>query len=219
MTNVLVIAPHALDEVLGCGGTMALHADAGDIVDVLVLFGDGSGADAKRRIAAPQAAAILGTAAPRFVGFPENRGDTLPLGDVVGAVEKAIAELRPAVIYVPHAGNLNIDHQIAYRAAVTAARPAPGQAVKAIYSYEILSSTDWAPPTGSVSFLPTRFVDVSAAVDRKMQALGVYGGEMRPEPHIRSAEGVMSLMRLRGFGVGLTAAEAFVVARQIVDPA
>ncbi|MDA1175132.1 MAG: PIG-L family deacetylase, partial [Chloroflexi bacterium] len=32
--NVLVIAPHMDDEVLGCGGTIARHVDAGDDVHV-----------------------------------------------------------------------------------------------------------------------------------------------------------------------------------------
>ena len=33
---VLIIAPHALDEVLGCGGIMARHVEEGDAVHVLV---------------------------------------------------------------------------------------------------------------------------------------------------------------------------------------
>ena len=88
MTNasVLVIAPHALDEVLGCGGTIALEASAGRKIDILVLFGDGTGLDGQRRAAAKQAAVLLGAAQPRFAGFPENRGDTVPLGSVVDVI-------------------------------------------------------------------------------------------------------------------------------------
>ena len=41
MTRVLVIAAHPDDEVLGMGGTIARHADAGDAVRVLVVT-DGS---------------------------------------------------------------------------------------------------------------------------------------------------------------------------------
>lgn len=217
MAKVLVIAPHALDEVLGCGGTLALHCDAGDDVEVLVLFGDGTGADKERRIAAPRAAEILGTPAPRFAGLPENRSDTLPLGDIIGTVEKTIATFQPAIMYVPHVGNLNIDHQTAHRAAVTAARPAPGQAVRAIYSYEILSSTDWAPPQTSAPFLPTRFVDVTRAVERKMRALEAYACDMRLAPHARSLESIATLAKSRGYGVGLPAAEAFMVMREILS--
>ena len=65
MAGILVVAPHAMDEVLGCGGTMARHADAGERIDTLVLCGDGSGLDATRRQVAPNAAAVLGANAPR----------------------------------------------------------------------------------------------------------------------------------------------------------
>ncbi|MCX5880707.1 MAG: PIG-L family deacetylase [Deltaproteobacteria bacterium] len=36
-TRVLVLAPHPDDETIGCGGTLALHAAAGDPVRVLIL--------------------------------------------------------------------------------------------------------------------------------------------------------------------------------------
>ena len=38
VTNrVFVVAAHPDDEVLGCGGTIACHADAGDQVQVLIV--------------------------------------------------------------------------------------------------------------------------------------------------------------------------------------
>ena len=36
--RVLVLAPHADDEVLGCGGTIMLHAAQGDPVHVVIAF-------------------------------------------------------------------------------------------------------------------------------------------------------------------------------------
>ena len=35
--SVLVVAAHPDDEVLGCGGTIARHADSGDQVHVLIV--------------------------------------------------------------------------------------------------------------------------------------------------------------------------------------
>jgi LmbE family N-acetylglucosaminyl deacetylase len=212
---VLVVAPHGLDEVLGCGGTMARHAAAGRKVHVLVLCGDGGGHDGKRREAAGQVAALLGAQPPRFAGFPENRSDTIGLGEFVAVIERTITELRPGTVYVSHGGNLNIDHQTAFRAAATALRPMPGGSVADFCAYEIPSSTDWAPAGMGEAFRPTRFVDISAQLALKMQALALYAFDMRPEPHARSMAAVENLARCRGASVGLAAAEAFAVLREI----
>jgi LmbE family N-acetylglucosaminyl deacetylase len=212
--TVLVISPHGLDEALGCGGAMARHAAEGDAVHVLILFGDGTGRDAARRINAQKAAKILGAHPPRFAGFPENRSDTIPLIEIVGAIEKCASELKPEVVYVSHGGNLNIDHRTSFRAAVTAFRPLPGSSVRAIYTYEILSSTDWAPQDAGTAFQPSRFVEITGQLARKLEALKAYGDEMRPAPHARSMEGVRALARLRGGTIGVDAAEALGVVRE-----
>ena len=214
MPSALVIAPHGMDEVLGCGGTMAGLAAAGYDVHTLVLFGDGSGRDAQRRLAGQAAASVLGTNAPSYSGFPENRGDTVPLAEVISAVERLIARLRPTEIFVPHMGNLHIDHQIAHRAGLTAARPIPSLSVQSIFAYETLSSTDWSP--SDLPFIPTRFVDISATLNKKLDALQRYSAEVRDPPHTRSFEGIHTLAKFRGYSMGLNAAEAFMVLRQIV---
>lgn len=214
-TPILVIAPHGLDEVLGCGGTIARQTASGRKVHVLILCGDGSGHDGKRRGAAAQVAQMLGAEPPRFAGFPENRSDTIALGDFVGVIERTVGEVQPGSVYVSHGGNLNLDHQTAFRAAATALRPMPGGSVSDLCTYEIPSSTDWAPPGMGAPFLPTRFVDITPTLDKKMRALDAYSFDMRPEPHARSISAVEQLARCRGASVGLEAAEAFVVLRQI----
>lgn len=213
--TVLVVAPHGMDEVLGCGGTIARLAASGRRIETLVLFGDGTGLDAQRRAAGPAAAARLGSSAPRYAGFPENRSDTIPLVEIVSVVERSITEFQASELYVSHGGNLNIDHQAAFRATVTAARPVPRSPVRSIYAYEVLSSTDWAPPS-VLAFQPTRFVDITATLDAKLEALAHYAGDLRPSPHSRSVEGVRALAQHRGMTVGFTAAEAFAVVRELI---
>jgi LmbE family N-acetylglucosaminyl deacetylase len=120
---------------------------------------------------------------------------------------------------VSHGGNLNVDHQVAYRAAVTALRPMPGAPVREIYAYEIASSTDWAPPGFADGFRPTCFVDISAVLERNRRALEAYAFELRDPPHARSLAAVETLARRRGASVALAAAEAFVTLRHIIrDP-
>ena len=213
--SVLVIGPHGLDEVLGCGGVMASHSMHGDRVEVLLLFGDGIGRDAGRRVAAEEAAVILGARPPRFAGFPENRSDTVPLLNIIGAIERCVTEVEPEIVYVPFGGSLNIDHRTTFGAAVTALRPVPGAGIKAIYAYEMLSSTEWAPRGLGDAFRPVKYTDISGQLDKKLKAIDAYGTEMRAVPHARSPEAVRVLAQQRGFTVGFSAAEAFEVVRDL----
>jgi len=223
MASVLVIAAHPDDEILGCGGAMAKHVDAGDTVHTLIL-GEGLAArDAARGMAgrdALQACAIaaareLGAATPSFAALPDNRLDSLDLLDVVKIVETKLVEVRPTTLYTHWANDLNIDHRICCQAVMTAARPLPGSTARMIYLFEVPSATEWAVPYAAAPFAPTRFVDISAQLERKLRALGCYASEMRPFPHARSLEVVEALARWRGASVGVAAAEAFVVAREI----
>lgn len=217
--RVLVIAAHPDDEALGCGGTMARHALAGHSVDV-VFMADGvfsrAAADLDvRRDSARKACAILGANAPTFFEFPDQKLDTVGLLEIVQAVEPIIARLRPTVIYTHHGGDLNLDHRIVHQAVMTALRPMPAGIYRAIYAFEVASSTEWTSSAIGEGFRPNHFVDIDATIDRKLDALHAYAQEMRDYPHARSYDALRALAVVRGAGVGLPSAEAFVTLRSI----
>lgn len=215
--TVLVIAAHADDEVLGCGGTIACHVAKGDNVKI-VFMADGVGSRGdkstllQREKAACDAAEVLGASTPVFLGFPDNKMDSTPLLDIVQKLEAVIKDVKPSIIYTHYAGDLNVDHEITHRAVLTACRPQPDFCVKEIYSFEVLSSTEWNKSSHGV-FDPMMIVDISNSFDRKMAALKKYDMEMRTFPHARSYESVEALATYRGASFGFSKAEAFVVNR------
>lgn len=224
--NILIVAAHPDDEVLGCGGTIARLSDEGANINVLFLA-DGVGARGKpgelahpeckaRRNASRAACGILGANLPLYLDFPDNRLDTVPLLDVARSLEKIIADLKPQMIFTHHAGDLNVDHRIAHQAVVTASRPQPGNCVRKIYSFEIASSTEWQLPGSGPTFLPTTFVDIGKTLSKKLEALRAYEVEMRPWPHSRSIRAAEHHARWRGASAGFEAAEAFVMGRELV---
>jgi N-acetylglucosamine malate deacetylase 1 len=228
MTNtVLLVAAHPDDELLGCAGTMAVHASRGDNVHVLIVSEGFTARDLQRdtakrdtelealRQAARKAAEIIGTNPPQFGDLADNRMDGIELLDVIKIIESVINQVKPTIIYTHHGGDLNIDHQITHRAVLTACRPLPGTTVRAIYSFETLSSTEWSPASQVAQFRPTHFVDISDQLEKKLSALSCYTSEMGEFPHPRSDLAVSSLARYRGATAGLAAAEAFEVIRQI----
>ena len=223
--NILVVAAHPDDEVLGCGGTIARHAAAGDNVSVFIAAEGATSRDSARnakarsrdildlREAARRAAAILGARILEFGDFPDNRMDTVPLLDVVKKVESVISRVKPSVVYTHHGCDLNIDHRVLHQAVVTSCRPMPKQCVTRLFFFEVMSSTEWQTPGAQPAFSPTWFVDISRALVKKRKALGAYRKEMRPWPHARSFRSIESLARYRGASVGVEAAEAFVLGR------
>lgn len=219
--TILVVAAHADDEVLGCGGTIARHVAEGCSVHV-VFLADGvtsrPGAERlelqARSSATKRAQAILGVSHIHSFELPDNRMDTLPLLDVIQKLEPIIDELIPDLIYTHHYGDLNVDHRITHQAVITASRPVPGRSVKEIRCFEVLSSTEWSAPTFA-SFEPNIFVDVSAFLDLKLAALASYNYEMRDCPHSRSIAHAKVLAQHRGYCVGLQAAEAFALVRKV----
>ena len=226
--KILVVAAHPDDEVLGCGATLARQAEQGDRVSVLFLSEgvssraalgesrDWSAEIAEREASARRAAGVLGFSVEGFLRHPNLRMREGSMLALVKQVDEVIRSTAPAVVYTHHIGDLNSDHGLAAEAVVTACRPRPGLSVRSVYAFEVPSSTEWNSPAHAAPFAPTRFVDVTAYLPKKIEAMRCYDYEMRSLPHPRSAEAVEALARVRGVSVGVPAAEAFVVLREVL---
>ena len=93
--SVLVIAAHPDDEVLGCGGTIAQHTDAGDHVQVLIVAEGATSRQQQRdRNQASDELSILVQAAQQagkaftaqgveLLDLPDNRLDSLDRLDLI----------------------------------------------------------------------------------------------------------------------------------------
>jgi N-acetylglucosamine malate deacetylase 1 len=224
--NVLAVVAHPDDEILGCGATFKKLADQGHHVYSCVLCSE---AGARFDKPAREKLATVGERAARMVGISEWMGlqfrniefNTVPHLEMVKAIEGAISRFKPEWIFTHHPNDLNVDHRVCYEA-TTAAAMLPQRLssdldptmVKRIYLFEILSSTDWAPPIGE-PFRPNSFFDVAATFEAKLKALDAFEGALKPFPHSRSRENVINLAHLRGAQVGLELAEAFTLIRDL----
>lgn len=222
--RVLVVAAHPDDEVLGCGGTVARLAKNGCEVYCLIL---GTGVTSRYEKNNSQRAAReikelreQTHAANKIVGvkevfphdFPDNQFDSIPVLDIVKVIEKIKNKLKPDTVFTHYEKDLNIDHQMTYKAVITAARPLSNESVKEIYSFEVLSSTEWNYP---LSFSPNVFFDISGTIEAKTKAMSQYKSELREFPHPRSLEGAKSNAKVWGMKAGLKYAEAFECVRWI----
>lgn len=222
----LVIAAHPDDEVLGCGGTIARLIQEGNEI-FLAILGEGVTSRYARREEAEKrllevlqektrhVAAILGVKDVFLYNLPDNQFDTVPMLNIVKIIEELVCKLRPEVIYTQHGGDLNIDHTITFRATLTATRPMVDCPVKELYTYEVPSSTEWTFQRLEPVFRPNVFVDISATIDEKIQAMQKYDLEAREYPHPRSPEALRAIARRCGSVIGFECAEAFELIRSV----
>ena len=224
--NILVVVAHPDDEILGCGATLRRLADEGHNVYSVVLC-----ASADARHARPDLDRLreVSTASARAVGIQDSihhefrniHFNVVPHLDMVQAIEKAILQYRPDWVFTHHSGDLNIDHRVCYETTMAAvllpqrmSHDLPPTMIQRVYLFEVLSSTDWAPPTND-AFRPNSWFDVNATLEKKVAALEAFEGALKPYPHSRSAENVRHLAYLRGAQVGIRAAEAFCLVRGV----
>lgn len=213
--NILILAAHPDDETLGCGATISKLSSDGHNIQLLT-FTDGVGSrrigEENRNPKLKQIASILGISNFNSGNFPDNAMDSVPLLDICKFIESNV-NYQPDIIFTHFIGDLNIDHQIVTKAALTVFRPQNGHKMK-IYSYHVPSSTDYNPTT---YFDANSYIEVSELdVKNKIQALHIYDEEMRTYPHSRSYENVENLIKIWGSEVGLLFCEKFKLIREII---
>ena len=224
--NILAVVAHPDDEILGCGATLRKLSNEGHSVYSCVLCAP---ADARFNRPSLDRLASVSQEASRLVGITESVGydfkniqfNAVPHLEMVKAIEAVIVRFKPEWIFTHHPGDLNVDHRVCYEA-TTAAAMLPQRLssdlsptlISRVFLFEILSSTDWAPPLGE-SFRPNSFFDVSSTFDAKLSALDAFEGALKPFPHSRSRENVRNLAHLRGAQVGFELAEAFSLIRDL----
>ena len=218
--KILVIAPHPDDEVLGCGGTIAKHVSAGGEVYLCMVTRvyppDWSENEIPRRKQEVlKANEILGIKKTYFLDFPTVRLDTIPLKELVDSISRVVSEVKPEVVYIPHRGDVNKDHCLVFDAAMVATRPKPHSPVRRVLCYETLSETDWAPPSAQNAFIPNAYMDISETLETKLKAMSEYKSELKDFPHPRSLEAISALAKVRGSSIGIRAAEAFMLVREV----
>jgi LmbE family N-acetylglucosaminyl deacetylase len=220
--NVLVIAPHPDDEVLGCGGTIKKLASQGVKIIVLVITRGKKGLYSEERIInvrqeALKAHRILDVAETKFLDFPAPDLDLVSIAEISREIFMVIEEFKIETIYLPHRGDIHHDHKTVFNAGLVAARPHANNPVKRIYSYETLSETEWAAPFNNDVFNPSYFVNITDTFALKLEAMKCFKSQIREFPNPRSLKVIEALANYRGSTVGVSHAEAFITIRVIDD--
>jgi LmbE family N-acetylglucosaminyl deacetylase len=215
MMRVLAVGAHPDDVEIGCGATLALLKKKRHRIHILVLTrGEASGASRIREKECAKAAQIIG-ANKLFLG---NLKDTEVTDGIatIREIERIIDLVQPDMIFSHSQKDAHQDHRNTHLATLSAARKS-----KKILLYE--------SPTAFREFHPEVFFDVTSTADRKLSAINGFNSQASKsylESSLHQTNGskprrvssaIYGLMRYRGYQVGVPLAEAFEVARYLID--
>lgn len=229
MNNVIVVAAHPDDEILGCGGTLLKHTKNGDKVYILFVSEGVSGRYKNlknnnklnkeiflRKKMAKKAAKLGKFKILDFLDLKNLELTSYPHNYLTNIIIEKFKRIKPDIVYTHYEHDLNIDHYQTFFSTFVACRPNKNFKVKKLLSFEIPSSTDWGIANNNKIFSPNYFVDISNFVKKKENLLKQYKFELRSAPHPRSIKNINSLGVYRGGIVGLKHAEAFLI-NKILD--
>ncbi len=218
--NVLVIAPHPDDEIIGVGGTIMKRVNEGHNVFVCVvtkayepLFSSELVEQARNECR--KADSLLGVKETIFLDYPAVMLESVPRYKLNEGILNVINSVKPDEVYIPHRGDMQLDHKMIVDASMVALRPKYNHIVKRIYSYETLSETGWDIPNTTNEFIPTVYEDITLTLESKIKAMRIFNSQLAEFPNARSIEAIESLAKFRGATVSVKAAEAFSLIREV----
>lgn len=204
----LIIAPHADDEALGCGGLIATNPE---VVHVAVLADKHDGRmeefhRARKRL--------------RYTGYSGPYFDTGTLQNnmraLVTALDGIVREVRPTELYLPTPGTHH-DHIAAYEAGISAARMSYTNGDLVLPDVFLYDVPGYVLELYQAPYRWNKFVPFGIDVlERKIAAIAEYESQMAGTlPAVRTAQTSAEDI---GRKIAQPFAEHFAVVREVVWP-
>lgn len=227
--KILIIAPHADDEALGCGGLISLANKVGAEVYVqyVTVAGfkpqrGGSYANAAKRLRETEAVVAKANLKGHDILYNDdsklNYLDTVSLKTMADwmEIESSIAfqKIQPHHTFVLSNDHNNQDHRAVYEAALILMRSRVNRKIKSVfYAYEI-------PGTGQAglkAFDPNVYVELEEEdVDFKCVLFEKYKSQVAAPLSMRNSEAIKTLAKYRGMESGYAYAEAYQLLRMTI---
>lgn len=219
MKDILVVAPHADDEVLGCGGSLLKWKSEGHrlhwllVTEVHDQVGFDKSRQDRRALEISAISDFLGFDTVNCLNFPSAQLDQVSDRELIAAISGVVVSVEPSDVLLPFWGDAHTDHCVTFGAASACTKIFRYPYVKRVLAYETLSETDFGFYPNQ-NFQPNLFVDISGHLKGKIDAMGLYPSEQGIHPFPRSEKSIEALATLRGTQAGTEAAEAFMIIKE-----
>ena len=225
MTNrkiVLIVAPHADDETLGCGGTILRNLESGAEVHWLLItkmcesYGYSQIQVQKRKDEIELVSNTYGFSGVHQLNFQPASLDTIPKSELINSLSAVINEVKPEVVYTVYRNDAHSDHEVVYDVVMSVTKAFRYPFIKRVLAYETLSETDFGLKPEDGGFRPNVFVDINEHIEKKLDILEMFESETGVFPFPRSRIALEALARVRGAQSNRVAAEAFMLIKEII---
>ena len=221
--RLLVIAPHADDEVLGCGGLISKIKSVGGKVFVLIFnvgsiekYNNKKFTDLRKKEAASAMKFLKVDRYDTIFDSPnDNRYlDAKPLHELISKIETeskvSLAKIKPTIVAIPSINSHHQDHIHIFKACIAALRPLNKPIADVVISYEAPEHSRWS---ASGVFQPNLYIDIEKYLARKISAFYKYKSQIRMGG--RDKHTIKNHAEYRGKEAGRKICEAYFVHRLI----
>jgi LmbE family N-acetylglucosaminyl deacetylase len=215
--KVLIIAVHPDDETLACGGTLLKHKAKSDEINWLIcttLEENHSYYKIKEK-EIEQVSKLYNFESVHNLRLKTTLVDEYNMSELIGKISNIINEVKPNIVYLPFKYDVHSDHRKIFEATYSCTKSFRYPFIKKIYMMETLSETEFAPSIKRDSFSPNVFVDITEYMNKKIEIMNCYQGEINKHPFPRSEKNIKALATFRGATCGCEYAESFVLLKEI----
>ena len=220
MKKILVIAPHADDEVLGCGGyllhqrslTLPNHQRANIKIVVGTIGGMDSRQDYGTRLAEFNLVCHKLEAEGEML-FPKMDAmlDTVPSREIISSLDSQIDTFRPDEIFINYRST-HQDHIKMYDCAMASIRLREGYFPKMVALYEYPFVTDGMDLIKGGKM----YCNITDVIDEKVALFNLYASQIRQTPSPLNEQGIKKLASIRGMECGMEYAEKYYIQKMIL---
>ena len=201
-SNILVLAPHPGDDVLGCGGTIILHRQYGHDVNILYLTNGEKGVPGTNQNKAFEIRKQEAIRASQFLQVDEKNlhfrhlqdGDLINHSGPNYEFRHNLEKVNPDVIYLP---SFVEKHRDLYATNVLLKN-------NLIQSCQIGAYEIWTPHT------PNRLVNITPVIEEKRAAMREHDSQLHELDYLEASIG-LNRYRAGMYSVAIQYAEAFVM--------
>lgn len=218
--NILIVAPHADDEILGCGGIISKYKNLN--FNILTCSNANLGAPEifprsyieNIRKEAKKSHDYLGIKKNINLNLPAPRLDQYPIYKISNMIRDILSKNNFDTVFLPSISDLHVDHKVIAHCTLVATRPLNNKMKLNLISYEILSETDWGALEYENHFSPNFYISLSKKdLNQKIKAFKFFKSQNKKNNHPRSSNGIKSLSEYRGKFICEKYAEAFKIIR------